>query len=256
LVSEDDVASLLRTLLGEKILKRNQRIFEVLRSPEDEPVPEDSVPAPAEPSDGTVAGTIDSQTTDRTRRQKKGRWGVIVGVAAAAVVGAAVFGVERDRGASPGPEASSAQASDGSEKPEPVATPRPAQPETVSFTVATQPKNAKIILDDKTVGVGKFSMTAEVSNTLRDLVVSAEGYKTHQQAVSFDKPNALFIELEPEVAAADPEPAAKKSSPGMKRPPKRPTAEDSAKPEFNPTLIKPPKKQPRNLDPNPFAREE
>jgi serine/threonine-protein kinase len=197
LVSEDDVASLLRTLLGEKILKRNQRIFEVLRSPEDEPVPEDSVPAPAEPSDGTVAGTIDSQTTDRTRRQKKGRWGVIVGVAAAAVVGAAVFGVERDRGASPGPEASSAQASDGSEKPEPVATPRPAQPETVSFTVATQPKNAKIILDDKTVGVGKFSMTAEVSNTLRDLVFSAVVYKTHQLAVSFDKPNALFIELEP-----------------------------------------------------------
>ncbi len=256
LVSEDDVATLLRTLLGEKILKRNQRIFEVLRSPEDEPVPEDSVPAPAEPSDGTVAGTIDSQTTDRTRPQKKGRWGVIVGVAAAAVVGAAVFGVDRDRGGSPAPQASAVQASSGAEKPEPQAKPQPATPETVSFTVATPPTNAKIMLDDKAVGVGKFSMTAEVSNKLHDLVVSAEGYKTHQQAVSFDKPNALFVELEPEVAAPEPEPAARAANPGVKRQPKQPTSEEPAKPEFNPTLIKRPKKKPRNLDPNPFAKEE
>lgn len=248
LVSEDDIASLLRTLLGERILTRNKRIFEVLRSPEAEPVEEPSVPLVAEPSDGTVAGTIDSQTTDRARRPQKSRWGVVVGLAAAAVLGAAWFGTGGgDAGAGPAPDRATHQANSGA-KQTPKERPEAVEPKTVTITVATQPKNAKIVLDGKNVGVGNFSMTAEVSTQLHDLVVSAPGYQTQEQAVSFDRTNALVIELEEE-APAKPEPA---PEPKVKK--RRQTSTPKATSEVKPKPTPRPVKKPRDLDPNPFSK--
>ena len=98
------------------------------------------------------------------------------------------------------------------------------------------------------MGVGSFSMTAEVSTKLHDLVVSAPGYQSDERAVSFDRPNALVIALEAEEAPEEKPVAASKPAHTKAVKPK---AEPKPQ-EENFKFIKRPGKKPRNLDPNPF----
>jgi serine/threonine-protein kinase len=202
LVGEDDIATLLRGLMGERILSRNKRIFEVLRSPDVDPVSEPPPPPSGDSSDRTVAGTSDSQTTDRAKVPQKSRWGVAVGFAAAAAAIAVWLGAKEEPSSTPAPGTSIQQART-TQSPEP-AEPKKAEPTKVSFSVAASPRNARILLDGKPVGVGNFSITAETSTELHDLEVSAPGYVTRQQAVSFDRTHALIVELDPEPKAEPP----------------------------------------------------
>ena len=91
--------------------------------------------------------------------------------------------------------------------PRPVAAveKKPPAPKTVEIRVTVSPETADVLIDGNHIGTGAAEHIATEDDKPHELLVSAEGYETYQNSISFDKDIVFDIKLAKELkyTAAD-----------------------------------------------------
>jgi len=249
LVTDGDVARLLLERMGTEITARKDEIRRRATALDAGP------PAASGPVERleTEAGTV-SEKPPATRST----WGMRLAAASVflAVAGGSVLLLGKrkaDDAAAPRP-ATSESASSSVVTEEKVPSESPVAPATVRLTVTAEPASARIELDGREVGVGRYQGTHPASAQAHRLTVSAPGYEAQSRELDLQETRSLEIALKAVVGNAP-----TRVSTGTKTPTvKDTTAKDAASKDGARTGTTGGstngKKPPRSLDStNPFA---
>jgi serine/threonine protein kinase len=244
-VTDSDVGRLLLDKMGTEITARKEEIKRRSAAMEAAPV---AVPPALERLE-TEAGTV-SEAPPPVRSS------MVVRVAAItvflAVAGGSIFLIRDRQNAAPtSPSAGSAPAANSASTPGEAAVDGAKGPSLdptmaeVRFTVLAEPPVARIELDGREVGVGRYQGNHRVSSELHRLAVSAPGYESQSREVDFEESRSLEIVLKrtpgalsrprPAAPSPEPKPTAKAGTtagaPNGKKPPR---SLDSTNPFSNP----------------------
>jgi serine/threonine protein kinase len=166
-----------------------------------------------------------------TRRSTLGGTRIAVGVLAIGIGGALALFLARK-------EEVPVAAADASPASAPASSPA-AGDERVALELAAEPANAKIVLDGAAVAQNPFRASVVKDGSMHRVQVSAEGYRTSERLVAFDRDLSLTIALEPA-----PAPSASASAPA---------AAPAAAPVAGPRHVARPGPAPKPAEPDPAA---
>lgn len=201
-ITDSDVARLLSEKMGTEITARKEEIRRRALALEAAP-PKGA--APAERLE-TEAGMV-------SEAPPPARTSLLVRLAAAsvflAVAGGSVFLMREQPKGEPGsPSAGSAPATNPAQNPADSAadgastSSADARGAQVRFTVLAQPPEARIELDGREVGIGRYQGSHRTSSDLHRLTVTLPGYETQSREVDFEESRSVEIALKPLAAGA------------------------------------------------------
>lgn len=246
IVTEKEIAKLVRDQLGARIAERTRRISSAET--------EIDSPPPSLPTERTLEGASASTlafTQAEKARTSKLRWGIL---AAAAAVGIALIFL---RSGHPDPTDPNAHAvsSAGPEKSSAVPTAAGVTPpvdQSITLTLRAEPSFASLFLDDGAALPNPYKLTVARDSATHRVRAAAAGFNERIQEIHFDANQELTLALAPMSGATPTRP----TTPGVKvggGTAVTPPASANSHPVHTADLPPVVKKPPRTLDPdNPF----
>ncbi|HET9931877.1 MAG TPA: serine/threonine-protein kinase [Polyangiaceae bacterium] len=206
MVTDSDMAELVRVTLGDRIAARAKAVEEalvVVDSPEidaDEPEQE----APAKPGVETLSGSAASTLPGNQlpRAPRKTLW---AGVASAAVALSLVAAFAGNRGSQqplPNPVASATPAPLAAPAPVPAKEAEPARAEDVTITLRVSPDNASLTLDDGPPLPNPYTIRVAPDARQHHVRAHLAGYEDHEETVVFDQSRQLSFALSKQTGGA------------------------------------------------------
>ncbi|MGC4094240.1 MAG: serine/threonine-protein kinase [Polyangiaceae bacterium] len=259
MITDADMAELVRTTLGERIAARAKAVEESLvsiDSPEVEA--EEEAPPSAEPKagvetlSGSAASTLPGNQLPRPNR--KMTWAALASAAVALSVVGAYAG--RSSAPHPNPVASATPAAAVVPAVPQVRDPEPPRVEDVVITLRVSPETAVLTLDDGPPLPNPYTVRMSPDTRPHRVRARLSGYEDREELTTFDRSREISLSLSKQTAAARKPSGAAATRPATGTPttPTTPDATPDSKPRMGelPPVIKRP---PRTLDSeNPFAQ--